>query len=253
MKVSEQLHAVALERGLRPSTRLSYKTLLRRLDLLDCEVAEITREEVSDALWTIDNPNTRRSAIIAIRSVLGYDIKIPKGIPRRYSLPDEDTLRLALMISPHEVRGLLMMFAGLRIGEACAVTERAVSSAGNRLRVDKQVQQLHDTGRPSTCKITDVKSYVDDLVIPMWLGDRVKGITETAKPDCVRESLLRAGKKAGIHLNPHMLRHWYATTMLDRGAPMDLVSRQMRHSDVAVTMRTYSQSDAEVTIPEIFG
>ena len=44
---------------------------------------------------------------MAVRSVLGLEIKIPRGVPRRYDLPDEDTLRLALTTTPHEVRGLL--------------------------------------------------------------------------------------------------------------------------------------------------
>jgi len=48
-------------------------------------------------------------------------------VPRRYVLPDEDTLRLALMTTPHETRGLLMMYCALRLGEACAVTSRDVA------------------------------------------------------------------------------------------------------------------------------
>lgn len=57
----------------------------------------------------------------------GWPLKIPKGLPRRYDLPSEDTLRLALMTSPHEPRGLLMMYAGLRLGECCAITTADVS------------------------------------------------------------------------------------------------------------------------------
>ena len=75
--------------------------------------------------------------------MLGFGFKIPRGVPRHYDLPDEDTLRLALMTSPHEIRGLLMAYAGLRLGEACAITRLDV--AGDRLRVDKQVQALRET------------------------------------------------------------------------------------------------------------
>ncbi|MCW2757970.1 MAG: site-specific recombinase, partial [Nocardioidaceae bacterium] len=131
MKVKQQLLDVALEKGLRQTTVLSYKRHLDHLGILDLEVAEVTRENVLEALWAVDNPNTRRACVIIVRSVLGIKIKIPKSIPRRYDLPDEDTLRLALMTSPHEVRGLLMMYAGLRVGEACAITARDVH--GDRL------------------------------------------------------------------------------------------------------------------------
>jgi integrase len=157
------------------------------------------------------------------------------------------------MTSPHEARGLLMMYAGLRIGEACAITYRDVS--GDRLTVNKQVQQLHETGKPTTIGIGPLKSTCSDatIVIPHFLTDVLTSLTVTAKPDGVRESLRRAGKKVGVKLTPHMLRHWYATTMLDRGVPLPLVQKQMRHSDIAVTLRTYVQYDQEGTIHDTFG
>jgi integrase len=232
----QRLASVALEKGLRQSTVQSYERLMNRLGIMDMDP---TQEEVLDRLFSIDNPNTRRAAVIALRSVFGWSIKIPKGIPRRYDLPDEDTLRLALMTSPHEARGLLMMYAGLRIGEACAITSKDLD--GDRLRVDKQVQQLHRKGQETTCRLAPVKSSVAAVVVPDLLIPYIESQSETAKPDSVRESLRRAGSKVGIHLNPHQLRHWYASTLLERGAPISLVSRAMRHSDPSVTLRTYAQ------------
>ncbi len=247
--VRDRLFAVAMEKGLRQSTVLSYERLLGRLNILDD--VEVSQEEVLSRLWTIDNPNTRRAAVIALRSVFGWRIKIPKGVPRRYDLPDEDTLRLALMTSPHEVRGLLMMYAGLRVGEACAVTMQSVS--GDRLTVDKQVVQLRRTGHPTVARIGPVKSSEAAVIIPHWLTGPALSLVGTAKPDCVRESLRRAGHKVGVSLTPHMLRHWYATTMLERGVPLPLVQQQMRHSDIAVTLRTYVQYRAEGSIHDTFG
>lgn len=85
----------------------SYEVLLERISLLD--LGDPNNQTVQDAIWTIDNPNTRRAAIIAVRSVTSLKIKISRSVPGRYVLPDEDTLRLALLTSPHEPRGLLMM------------------------------------------------------------------------------------------------------------------------------------------------
>lgn len=237
MTTRDRLYAVALEKGLRQSTVLSYERLLNRLGIMDME--DVSQEFVLDALYEIDNPNTRRAAVIAVRSVFGWSMKIPKALPRRYDLPDEDTLRLALMTTPHEARGLLMMYAGLRIGEACAITQKDLD--GDRIRVDKQVQQLHRTGKPTTIKVGPVKTAVGSVVIPDWLCPILNSLDATAKPDAVRESLRRAGRKVGIDLNPHMLRHWFATTLIDRGAPISLVSRAMRHADPSVTLRTYAQ------------
>lgn len=249
--VVQRLHETALGKGLRRSTVLSYERLLGRLGVLDLPVEEVTRDLVLERLFDIDNPNTRRAAVVAVRSVLGLDIKIPRGVPRRYDLPSEDTLLLALMMSPHQVRGLLMMYGGLRLGEACAVTRRDLT--GDRLRVDKQVVQLHQKGHQPTVKVGPVKTSVGSVTLPPWLCERVEELTETVKPDSVRESLWRAGRKVGIRLNPHMLRHWCATELLARGVPLIAVAEHMRHADVAITLRTYAQADTPGEVHRAFG
>ena len=182
MTVRTRLDKIAAQKRLRESTRLSYLRLLGRLDLLDRKRSEITEQEVTSLLYDrIRNPNTRRAAAIAVRSVLGYQIKIPKGIRRVYNLPDENTLRAALRHSPHEIRGLLMMYGGLRVGEACAVTKESLR--GDRLMVDVQVQQLHRTGHPTITTIGPVKTEACDVAIPHWLAQRIATLTETVKPE----------------------------------------------------------------------
>lgn len=248
MRIRERLYAIALERGLRETTVRSYEILLDRMNLLDLIDPDI--QTVQDAIWTIDNPNTRRAAIIAVRSVTGMKIKIPRGVPRRYDLPDEDTLRLALMTSPHEPRGLLMMYAGLRVGEACAIT--SVDVSGDRLLVARQVVEVHHTGKPTTRRIGPVKTHESIVVIPHWLTDIVLSLDTWVSPASVRESLRRAGQKVGIALNPHLLRHWYATESIKRGVPLPLVSKQLRHSDIAVTLRSYVEHSTS-DIHDAFG
>ena len=239
MLVSQKLAVTALEKGLRKSTLVSYERLLRALDLLNKDVSDVSQEAVMEALWKIDNPNTRRAAVIAVRSVLGMKIRIPRSIPRRYDLPDEDTLRFALMFSAKESRGLLMMYAGLRIGEACAITHK--DRHGDRLTIDKQVLELHRQGSPTTWSVAPVKSTEASIVIPELLFPVVDSLTDTDKPGRVRESLRRAGKKAGIELQPHLLRKWYCTHLITNGLPLELVRKQMRHSDISVTLTHYQQ------------
>ena len=42
-----------------------------------------------------------------------------------------------------------------------------------------------------------------------------------------------------------MLRHWYATDMIRRGVNPEVVRRQMRHKNVSVTLKIYTQVRAE--------
>lgn len=253
MDIRTLCEQVGREKELRQSTVFSYRRLLLGVGITD---DSLSRDEIESLLYSLDNPSTRRATVIAIRSVLGHKIKIPKSPKRVYALPSEDQLRLALMTGPHELRGLLMMYAGLRIGEACAITGKQVN--GDRLLVDRQIVELHASARETGTqalkvnRIGPVKSTEAQLIIPFWLSGLLQTIDETATPSQVRESLRRAGKRAGIHLNPHMLRHWYATTMLERGAPLTLVQQQMRHSDIAVTLRAYSEHRDE-DIHKMFG
>ncbi|MET7769913.1 site-specific integrase [Nocardia sp. NPDC005366] len=246
MEIRKLCQKVGEEKNLRQSTVFSYRRLLLMLGVED---DSITRAEVEALLFDIDNPSTRRATVIAVRSVLGFKIKIPKAPKRSYVLPEESTLRLALMITPHEIRGLMMMYAGLRIGEACAVTRKQVN--GDKLLVDRQILELYaseaETGGKveKVCVLAPVKGSEAEIVIPHWLSPLIATLDDTAVPSRVRESLRRAGKKVGISLNPHLLRHWYATTMLERGAPLTLVQAQMRHSDIAVTLRAYSEHNNE--------
>lgn len=246
MNIQDRLRAVAAERSLRQSTLVGYRHALARLNITDDSVS---MEEVEARLWEIDSPNSRRQAVIAVRAVLGMPIQIPKAISKRYDLPDEDTIRMALMLSRYETHGLLMAYAGLRVAEACAVTRK--SRRGDTLVIDRQVIELHTSAKRAGGEIEKVfrlgptKSREDDVVIPQWLIPRVDALTEVVRPTSVRASIRRCGKQLGIQLNPHLLRHWYATESLNRGVSMKTVSRQLRHGDVATTMRTYAQGNAK--------
>lgn len=225
--VNERVARTALERDLRPTTVASYKRLLQRLPDFD---------NVYEFLLSIENPNTKRSTIIALRSVYGLDLRIPKALPRKYDLASDDTYRLALMLTPHTARGLLMLDAGLRLGEACAVT--ADSLTDRWLTVANQIQSK---------RLVPVKGTVGRIGVPATLVPVIQGLTETADPDCVRESLRRAGHKVGISLNPHQLRHAYLTKLVNSNVPLPVIQRQARHSDVQTTLRVYYQcNDAGV-------
>lgn len=250
--VGGRLNQVALERDLRPSTRICYLRCLTQLGIgHDEPVSAVTRERVEEAAWRLPNPNTRRNALIAARTVFGYKLRIGRAVPRRYDLPSEQDLRLALMTSKYETRGLLAMYVGLRLGELSAVTRDSVN--GRHLRIDRQVQTLRQTGQPTVTRIVVPKTAEADVWCPEWLLERVHGITEWDKPDSVREGLRRAFDRVGIEgMTVHGLRHWFASTALDRGAPVMLISRALRHSDIATTLRTYHDTRTD-DIAQYFG
>ena len=60
-------------------------------------------------------------------------------------------------------------------------------------------------------------------------------------------------ESGGIGVNPHMLRHFYATEMIRRGVNPEIVRRQMRHKNVSTTLKIYTQvktEELEASLPE---
>ncbi len=238
-------------RLLRQSTLHSYLQTVRHLGLAEVPMADLSLSLLWQALESVPNQNTRRKHIIALRSIFRdqdwiSDLRIPKSTARVYALPDVDTLRLALMLSPYELQGLLMMYGGLRIAEACAITSKDLK--GNVLQVHKQMDQA---GRIITAKT------VGDVVLPAWLCDRVRGMKPfRGSPGAVRESLRRNGAKLGIVLGPHMLRHNYATLLVRKGVNPEIARQQLRHSDLKTTLGYYAQvdkDDIDQAVKNLFG
>lgn len=237
-------------RLLRQSTLDSYLQTIKLLGLWDEPVESLSLQRCYALLLDVPNINTRRKYTIALRAIFSdfawsKQLKIPRASARVYDLPDEQTLRFVLMLCPFELQGLLMMYAGLRCGEACAV--RPSDVRGNVLKVH---HQRYENGRLVQAKT------VGEVVIPRWLAERVSTMeTRIITPGMVRESLRRYGLKANVHVSPHMLRHWYATMLVNRRINPEIARRQMRHSDLKTTLGYYAQvrkEDIDDVVSDLF-
>jgi integrase/recombinase XerD len=133
----------------------------------------------------------------------------------------------------------LMYRGGLRVGEALALAPRDVDLSSGTVRV------LDGKGGDGT-------GYFDESVRP-WLEQWVRErrhyshkdsplfCTLKGNPVSVRyvEAMVkRMAKRAGITstVTPHVLRHTFATELLDEGANIRQVQEALRHADVSTTM-----------------
>ena len=243
MDLNELVERAAEQRGLRESTKYNYRRMLHAAGITGNE----TRDELETKLLGIHNVNVRRTTAVAVRAVLGVPVRLPKGQIKAVILPTETELRFALMTTKYEVRGLLMAYAGLRLGEACAVTKHQLQN--DRLLIDRQVLRFHtgnykNEGR-TVIRLAPPKTGEATIVVPFWLADMIKQIDGIDNPKNVSDALRRTGRRHGIVLNPHALRKYYATMLLDKGANMKLVSEQMRHSNISTTLKYYAQTNTE--------
>ena len=244
MKVCDYFEMVVSNRPYRYQTKINMERCLKKLELWD-----IPYEEVSPKLcWTqiekIINQNVKRTYAGYLRNIFGYDksqIPIVMGIARTYDLPSAQLLLSAIEKSKYRLILLMCMFAGLRIGEACAVTPKQVKREGLNywLNVDRAFSQDGKTlSAPKTIGKVMIPEWLALEILDMkedefWkLGNPTKNVTNAS------QSL---GRSEGIHINPHMLRHWFATDMARRNVPPHIIMKQMRHKNVQTAMAVYSQ------------
>jgi integrase len=178
-----------------------------------------------------------------------------EGISRIYDLPEMEDLHELINQSKYRLQLFLCMYAGLRVGEACAVTPSKLE--GDYLNVNEAYSQdgLH-LGSPKT---------YGKVLLPNWLADEVRNMkldefwqigmtTKLVSGSIYKLSRNRKWKAltGNKPVNPHMLRHFYATEMIKRGINPEIVRRQMRHKNVSTTLRIYTQvrtEELEASLP----
>lgn len=134
-------------------------------------------------------------------------------------------------------RALLATFyrAGLRCSEALNLTPRDVQWTKQKIRVN--------SGKGDKDRVVPVEATLLEL-LDRWREKRPKSdwFFCTLKGDrmedsYVREMVARYGRKAGIEIrcHPHLLRHSYATDLLEDGAPVTHVQRLLGHAHLETT------------------
>ena len=138
---------------------------------------------------------------------------------------------------------LLLVDTGIRIDECCSILRDDIDLAARRIRViGKGNKERWVPVSPETTHI--LRAYLADTPtdsIYLFPSKRKKGY---ANPKAYRTSLHRACNRIGIkHITPHQLRHHFATTSLNAGARLDVVSHILGHASVAITADIYVHVD----------
>jgi integrase len=253
MLVSEYATEVINTRPYKYQTRQTFFKDLKRLGIWDLEVEQVNSALVRDVVEQLTTQSTRKRLYITARSIF-RDLGICQDLPnleaegKIYDIPPQEQLEWLIDRSKYRLQLLLCMFGGLRVGEACAVTPEKLS--GDYLDVNQAYSQdgLH-LGSPKT---------YGKILLPHWLAEEVRSMrpdqlwslgrtTKLVSHSCYKLSRGEKFKKlsGGKTVNPHMLRHWYATDMIRRGVNPEVVRRQMRHKNVSVTLKIYTQVRSE--------
>ena len=266
-------------RGLSPHTIRNYRSdishFLAWLEQHDHQLAHLSRADYRQYLADLQSSGTAEASVrrraSTIRSftrhlnrtdeldhdplVLASTPKATSHLPSVLSQRDVEALLSAPDIStPSGIRDRAMLEvlygAGLRISELVGMRTTDYDADYNAIRVlgkgDKQrvaligesarhwLQRYLRDGRPAL--LSEQSKHW------LWLNRFGGSLSARAVQLSVRRYAQRAGLP--VHVHPHLLRHSFATHMLDGGADVRVVQELLGHASVSTTQIYTHVSDA---------
>ncbi len=225
------------------------------------------RTFIKESLEAGIHPKTVKNAVGALRSCLASLVADdvlpanPASIMRGWipvSPPNPKSLtRAQLHTFLEAARGelyedliLFLALTGVRLGEALALRPEDVHLE-ERTAVIKRSVRLREENMPKTrfgIRSVDLAKPVvamlkrrleaDPAARLVFPGARRGGYVNARH---LHHAFQRIAKRAGLPpVHPHMLRHTWATTLLNAGAPLNYVSRALGHHSTAFTAAVYA-------------
>ncbi|NJE47760.1 recombinase XerC [Thermococcus sp. GR7] len=165
--------------------------------------------------------------------------KVPKSLPK--SLTREEVRKILSVIPPTKKRDrlifLLLYGAGLRVSELCNLKKSDVDFERSLIIV-RGGKGAKDRVVPIPAFLLEgIKAYLetrDDDSEYLIVEDR-RERKDKLSPKTVWYLLKKYGDRAGIRVTPHMLRHSFATHMLENGVDIRAIQELLGHSNLSTT------------------
>lgn len=161
-----------------------------------------------------------------------------RGLPIILSGSEVRRLFGAIRNITYRTIAMLTYAAGLRITEACALCIDDIDSKRMLIHVRK--------GKGAKDRYVMLSRRLLESLREYWKIDRPKELLFPGRspstpltPGTVRRALHQAAAAAGIRKNvtPHMLRHSFATHLLELGVDLRVIQLLLGHEDIKMTSR----------------
>lgn len=165
--------------------------------------------------------------------------KVKSALPDILSGSEIDALLEALEEPKYRAIVMTTYGAGLRISEVCALRVADIDSRRMLLHV-RDAKGGRD-------RFVPLPERVLFMLRRYWVAARPRGAElfpgkepgSTISVDAVRHHLHAAAHKAGLQkcVTPHVLRHSFATHLLELGTDIRVIQMLLGHSNIATTLR----------------
>jgi site-specific recombinase XerD len=162
----------------------------------------------------------------------------PHPLPK--VLSGSEVRRLLATFSSHKYRVIAMTLygAGLRVSEACRLRP---------LDIDSRRMLIHvQDGKGHKDRFVTLSRRLLETLRVYWRVHRPpeflfpgKAIEGHVSPESVRQAVRLAARDAGIkkRVTPHLLRHCFATHLLETGTDIAVIRALLGHKDIRATTR----------------
>jgi site-specific recombinase XerD len=219
-----------------------------------CPVESITREQVRSYVDAVSNrglsPSWQSSKLCAIRFLYRKTMGRPEMVsfitlPKRHSplptvlsLDEVGALLRAIQKPRYRAIVMVMYGAGLRINEALALQVQDIDGPRGVIRVRHGKGDKARETKLSPTLYQSLREYWSrHRPPPPYLFASSTGRVPTAPT--LRTALAQAALQAFIkkHVTPHVLRHSFATHLLEHGTDVRVIGALLGHASIKSTMR----------------
>ncbi|HZD56647.1 MAG TPA: tyrosine-type recombinase/integrase [Anaerolineales bacterium] len=203
--------------------------------------------------WALSSGKTQRDSLLGIKSVSGGKSN-PKVLDRREqtAILEEASNSLSSATTRASRRQALrdlaivltLLHTGLRVSELCSLELQDLDLEPHRGAVNvksvngrkSRAVPLNSDARQAMQSWLAVRPQVENQAI--FVGKH----GEPASPLLVQRLLSELGKRAGLNVTPHTLRHTFAKNLVEQGVSLEKVAQLLGHRDLNAT-KVYSSSE----------
>lgn len=275
-RLDEYSQYLSLERGLSPRTVSSYRSDISQFYAWAAEKklapVKAERSDLDDFLWSQRERGLKPASLFrkveSLKSYFGFEMlesglaespaetlrtpRIPARLPKFLTKDEAARLLAAPNTAEYEdVRDRAMLellyASGLRVSELVSMKTEAANLQDGWVRVTgkgnkERMVPVHARALAAVrVYLAERERRFKNPAAELFLGRTGKKLSRIQFWRRLKELGVRAGIKQKLH--PHLLRHTFATHLLQGGADLRSVQEMLGHADLATT-QIYTHLDA---------